>query len=191
MSNIRLTKSISLIGLMGAGKSAIGRALSQELNCTLADSDAEIVAEAGISIPEIFEIAGEAKFREMELRAVTRLLDGPPVILSTGGGAFCQDDTHHMIQHHSTSLWIYAPPATLLSRMSKPLKRPLLQVDDPLAVLERLAKDREAYYAKAALKVDTDGCSLSQATARVYEALKQAGVIIALDDAPTASVSTG
>lgn len=190
MTRFRLTTSISLIGLMGAGKSAIGRALSQELDCTLADSDSEIVAEAGLSIPEIFEIAGEAKFREMELRTISRLLDGPPVILSTGGGAFCQDDTHNVIQQKSTSLWIYAPPETLLGRMSKPLKRPLLQVDNPLSVLTQLAKDRESYYAKAALKVNTDGRSLTQATALVSDALKQAG-IISPEDAPVASASTG
>ena len=190
MSNFRLTQSISLIGLMGAGKSAIGRALAQEFGCGLADSDAEIVNEAGLSIPEIFEVAGEAKFREMELRTITRLLQGPPVIVSTGGGAFCQKDTHRVIQENSTSLWIYAPPATLLSRMSKPLKRPLLQVDDPLSVLERLADEREAYYSKATLRVNTDGCGLAQATALVSNKLKQAG-IISHEDAPAASASNG
>lgn len=188
MGNYRLTKSISLIGLMGAGKTAVGRALATELDCPFADSDAVIVEEAGLTIAEIFEIAGEAKFREMEQRTIAKLLSGSPLILSTGGGAFCQDETHKIIQQNSTSLWVYAPPATLLARMSKPLKRPLLQVDDPLSVLTELSESREAYYSKAALKVDTDGCSLNQATLRVLETLKQSG-IIAMDDAGLASAA--
>ena len=177
MNTMTLTQSVSLIGLMGAGKSAIGRALSTQLGCAFADSDAEIVAEAGLTIGEIFDLAGETKFREMELRAVRKLLDGPPVILSTGGGAFCQPDTQSAIMSQSASLWIYAPPATLLDRMSKPLKRPLLQVADPLAVMQELAQKRQSDYAKATIHVDTDGCSLRQAVSLVFDALQNAGII--------------
>ena len=178
MTNMILTKSITLIGLMGAGKSAIGRAIATQINCKFVDTDAEIVAESGLSIAEIFELAGEAKFREMERQTVQRLLGDGPQILSTGGGAFCQQDTRAAIKQHSVSLWIYAPPATLLSRMSKPLKRPLLQVDDPLSVLEDLAEKREPDYRQADLKVSTDGCSLQQAIARVSDRLSDAGIIV-------------
>lgn len=174
-----LKRSVSLIGLMGAGKSAIGRQLASQLGCRFADSDTEIEAEAGLSIRDMFELGGEAKFRAIEQRVIRRLLEGAPLILSTGGGAFCQPDTKSAISDLSVSLWLSAPPATLLGRMSSLAARPLLQGPDPLATMEALAIARKPFYSKAELHVDTDGCSLPQASDLVLAALKTAGIITA------------
>ena len=190
MSTYQLTHSIALIGLMGAGKSAVGRQLAQIIGCGFMDADTEIETEAGLSIPEIFELGGEAKFRDIEQRVIARLLDSPPMILSTGGGAFCQPETQALIQAHATSLWLYAPPETLLGRMSNPANRPLLRVADPLQVMRDLNEKRAPFYQQAKIKVDTDHCSLPQAVERVKRALIAHGVL-AQDDGQEDSQDDG
>ena len=149
----RLRRTVALIGLMGAGKTAIGRALSQRLGVPLEDSDHAIEQAAAMSIPEIFELYGESFFREREAEVVARLLDGPPVVLSTGGGAWLNDGTRRLIETRATALWLDAPVDLLWQRVRHRDTRPLLRVPDPRGVLERLHAERAPAYALAPLRL--------------------------------------
>ena len=167
-------KSIALVGLMGAGKSWMGRRLASRTGWDFVDSDTAIEAEAGLSIPEMFELGGETKFRQVELRVIRRLLAGSPIILSTGGGAFCQPDTHQAIRQAALVVWLRARPETLLDRIENPQSRPLLAGPDPLAVMRRLAAERTPYYQQADILVDTDGLTQKQAFDKLCRQLMQA-----------------
>lgn len=167
-------KSIALVGLMGAGKSWMGRRLASRTGWDFVDSDTAIEAEAGLSIPEMFELGGETKFRQVELRVIRRLLAGSPIILSTGGGAFCQPDTHQAIRQAALVVWLRARPETLLDRIENPQSRPLLAGPDPLAVMRRLAAERTPYYQQADILVDTDGLTQKQAFEKLCRQLMQA-----------------
>ena len=167
-------KSIALVGLMGAGKSWMGRRLASRTGWDFVDSDTAIEAEAGLSIPEMFELGGETKFRQVELRVIRRLLAGSPIILSTGGGAFCQPDTHQAIRQAALVVWLRARPETLLDRIENPQSRPLLAGPDPLAVMRRLAAERTPYYQQADILVDTDGLTQKQAFDKFCRQLMQA-----------------
>ena len=111
----RLDRPLALVGLMGSGKSAVGRQTAKRLGLNFTDSDQKIVSDAGISITEIFELAGEAKFREMEFRAITQLVLSKPQIIATGGGAFCFPQTAHLLLTKALVVWLKAPPETLLA----------------------------------------------------------------------------
>ena len=159
---------------MGAGKSWMGRRLASRTGWDFVDSDTVIEAEAGLSIPEMFELGGETKFRQVELRVIRRLLAGSPIILSTGGGAFCQPDTHQAIRQAALVVWLRARPETLLDRIENPQSRPLLAGPDPLAVMRRLAAERTPYYQQADILVDTDGLTQKQAFEKLCRQLMQA-----------------
>ena len=150
-----LARPIVLVGLMGAGKSSIGRRLAARLNVPFIDADDEIEKAANLSIPEIFERHGETAFRDGERRVIARLLGGPLGVLATGGGAFMDRQTRDLIRERGLSIWLKAEIETLLKRVARRNNRPLLKQGDPRAVLEKLMAERHPVYAEADLTVET------------------------------------
>ncbi len=146
---------IVLVGLMGAGKSSIGRRLAEKLNFPFVDADHEIEVAADKSIAEIFADHGEAYFREGERRVISRLIENGAQVLATGGGAFINDDTRERIAGHGVSVWLKADLPLLMKRVSKRADRPLLLNDDPQAVMQRLMDSRYPIYAKADVIVES------------------------------------
>ena len=144
-----LDRPLVLVGLMGSGKSAVGRRTAKKLGLSFTDSDQKIVSETGISIAEIFELAGEARFREMEFKAITQMVLSKPQIIATGGGAFCFPQTARLLLAKTLVVWLKAPPETLLARIGNTKSRPLLNNDNPLATLAKLHKERTRHYQKA------------------------------------------
>ena len=148
-------RTITLVGLMGVGKSSVGRRLANALDLPFKDADVEIEAAAGRSIPDIFAEMGEPAFREGERRVIARLLENPPHVLATGGGAFMNDETRALIKERSISVWLKADLDVLVRRVSRKDSRPLLSGKDPLAVLTELAEKRYPVYAEADITVET------------------------------------
>ncbi|OQM75042.1 shikimate kinase [Manganibacter manganicus] len=148
-------RSIVFVGLMGAGKTAIGRKVASALALPFIDSDHEIESVSRMTIPELFEHYGEAEFRALEQRVILRVLEGGPQVLSTGGGAFMNADTRAAIAAHGVSVWLKADLDLLMERVSKKQNRPLLKNDNPRGVLERLMMERYPVYANAAITVLT------------------------------------
>ncbi len=148
-------RTITLVGLMGVGKSSVGRRLANALDLPFKDADVEIEAAAGRSIPDIFAEMGEPAFREGERRVIARLLENPPHVLATGGGAFMNDETRALIKERSISVWLKADLDVLVRRVSRKDSRPLLSGKDPLAVLTELAEKRYPVYAQADIMVET------------------------------------
>ena len=146
-------RPLILIGLMGAGKSSIGRRLAKRLGMEFVDADAEIEKAAGRSINDIFEEFGEAAFRDGERRVIARLLDGRPMVLATGGGAFTDGDTRALIRERGISIWLDADIDVLVERTSRRDTRPLLKDGDPREILGRLARERQPIYAEADIRV--------------------------------------
>jgi len=149
----RLTKTIALVGLMGAGKTAVGTLVAQELGVAFVDSDAEIVKAANMSIAEIFTRDGEAFFRAKETQVLERLLQGPPCILSTGGGAFLAQENRDLISSHGVALWLRADLSVIWARVKHKATRPLLQTDNPRQTLSDLLDARAPLYELAELAV--------------------------------------
>jgi shikimate kinase len=147
------TRSIVLVGMMGAGKSTIGRRLSARLGLPFLDADTEIEAAAGMSIPDIFETHGEPHFRDGEARVIARLLDGGPVVLATGGGAFMREETRSRIGSRAVSIWLKADADIIMRRVRRRADRPLLQTADPAATVERLIGEREPVYQHADITI--------------------------------------
>jgi shikimate kinase len=148
-------RSIVLVGLMGAGKSTVGRRLAQKLGLPFRDADHEIEAAAGMSIPDIFSIHGEAYFRDGERRVIGRLLQEGPMVLATGGGAFMNEETRTRIAEHGISVWLRADLDVLMRRVRKRATRPLLQNPDPEGTMRQLMAIRNPVYALANLTVDS------------------------------------
>jgi shikimate kinase len=147
------TRSVVLVGLMGAGKSSIGRRLAHRLGLAFVDADTEIERAADLTIPEIFERHGEAYFRAGEVRVVARILDSGPQVLATGGGAFMNPETRARIRAKGVSVWLKAEFDVLMKRVRRRNDRPLLKTEDPGAVLRRLMEERYPVYAEADLTV--------------------------------------
>ena len=166
-----IRRSVVLVGLMGAGKTAIGRRLAARLGLPFRDSDSEIEAAAGRTVPELFSQFGEAHFRAGERRVVRRLLDGPPIVLATGGGAFMDPATRAAVRQRGTSIWLRAPLPVLLRRVARRRNRPLLANADPAATLSRLIEQRHPIYAEADIVVDCADDLPDQTTRRVAAAL--------------------
>jgi shikimate kinase len=164
-------RSIVLVGLMGAGKTAIGRKVATALGLAFIDSDQEIEDVSRMSIPELFELYGEPEFRALEQRVIARVLEGGPQILSTGGGAYMNDHTREAIASNAVSVWLKADIDLLMERVSKKQNRPLLKNDNPRAVLERLMNERYPVYALADLTVVTRDERKEVIAAEVIEAL--------------------
>jgi len=146
-------RSIVLVGMMGAGKSTIGRRISARLGLPFLDADAEIEAAAGMSIPDIFESRGEPDFRDGEARVIARLLDSGPAVLATGGGAFMRQETRDRIRYKAVSIWLKADTDIIMRRVKRRSDRPLLQTPDPEATVDRLISEREPVYQQADLTV--------------------------------------
>lgn len=167
-----LDRSIVLVGLMGAGKSSIGRRLAQRLGVPFIDADTEIERAAGRSIPEIFEAFGEAAFRDGERRVIRRLLEEPVVrILATGGGAYMDQGTRDVIRERAIALWLKADLDTLFERVSRRSNRPLLKTDDPRATLQTLMDRRYPIYAEADIVLETRRVPIETTVENVYQAV--------------------
>ncbi len=167
-----LSKTIVFVGLMGAGKTAVGRLVAQELGVAFVDSDEEIVKAANMSITEIFQRDGEAFFRQKESQILDRLLDGPPCILSTGGGVYMKEENRALISKKGMALWLRVDLNLLWKRVKNKNTRPLLQVADPKAKLTELHTERTPYYAKADLIVDSEiNISLDDMTEKCINSL--------------------
>jgi shikimate kinase len=148
------TRSIVLVGMMGAGKSTIGRRLSARLRLPFLDADAEIeMAHAGMTIAEIFATHGEPYFRDGEARVIARLLDGGPAVLATGGGAFMREETRNRIGDKAVSIWLKADADIIMRRVKRRSDRPLLQTADPAATVGRLIEEREPVYRHADITI--------------------------------------
>ncbi|MFZ0425867.1 MAG: shikimate kinase [Xanthobacteraceae bacterium] len=149
-------RSLVLVGMMGVGKSSIGRRLGARLGVPFVDADAEIEKAAGMSIADIFARHGEESFRSGEARVIARLLDGGPQVLATGGGAVINADTRSAIKEKGVSIWLNADFEVLMKRISKRKNdRPMLQTADPAATLRQLLVERELFYAQADLTVQS------------------------------------
>lgn len=148
-------RSVILVGMMGSGKSSIGRRLAAALDLPFVDADTEIEHAAGMTIEDIFKTHGEPYFREGEERVIRRLLQGGPQVLSTGGGAVVSAQTRSAIAKGGVSLWLDAPVDLLMQRVSRRDNRPLLKTEDPRAVLERLLSERRPYYAEADIRYES------------------------------------
>src|SRR5215510_7871682 len=146
-------RSVVLVGMMGAGKSTIGRRLAARLRLPFLDADTEIETAAGMTIPEIFERHGEPHFRDGEARVIARLLEGGPAVLATGGGAFMREETRRRIGDKAVSIWLKAEADVLMRRVRRRADRPLLQTADPAATLDRLIAEREPVYRHADLTI--------------------------------------
>jgi shikimate kinase len=151
-----LGRSLVLVGLMGAGKTSVGRRLAKALGAPFVDADEEIVAAAGLSIPDIFSLYGEARFRELERRVVARLLDSDAIVLALGGGAFIDPDTRARVAERAVSVWLRADLETLLVRTARKRgTRPLLEQGDPREILGGLMERRYPIYAEADFIIDS------------------------------------
>ena len=148
-------RSVVLVGMMGAGKSSIGRRLAQHLGIPFVDADLEIEKAAGMSIPDIFATHGEADFRAGEARVIARLLDSGPQVLATGGGAFMNPNTRAAIGAKGASVWLNAEFAVLMRRIKRRQDRPLLKTDDPGATLQALITERYPVYQLADLTIQS------------------------------------
>jgi shikimate kinase len=181
------TRSIVFVGLMGAGKTAIGRKVATMLALPFIDSDQEIEGVSRMTIPELFERYGEAEFRALEQRVILRVLENGPQVLSTGGGAFMNAQTREAIAAHGVSVWLKAELDLLMERVSKKQNRPLLKSADPRAVLERLMSERYPVYATANVTVPTRDDRKETIATEVLEAL--GGLLGVPADATTGEVS--
>ena len=166
------SRSIVLIGMMGVGKSSIGRRLAGRLGLPFVDADAEIEKAAGMSISEIFARHGEAYFRSGEARVIARLLDAGPQVLAAGGGAFMNSDTRAGIRSKGVSVWLRAEFDVLMRRINKRKNdRPLLQTSDPGATLRALLAEREPVYAQADLTIQSQETPHDAIVAEIVTAL--------------------
>lgn len=148
-------RAIVLVGLMGAGKTSVGKRLASKLGLFFADADAEIERAAAQTIPEIFATHGEAYFRDGERRVIRRLIDGTPKVIATGGGAFMSEETRAAIAESAVSVWLRADLPVLMARVRRRSNRPLLQTDDPEATMRRLIEERHPVYALADVVIDS------------------------------------
>ncbi len=148
-------RSLVLVGMMGAGKSSIGRRLAARLGIPFVDADIAIEEAAGMTIPDIFATYGEAYFRAGETRVIARLLDGGPQVLATGGGAFMNPDTRAAIAAHGISVWLKAESEVLMRRIKRRQDRPLMKTDDPGETLRTLMAERYPVYEQAAVTIQS------------------------------------
>ena len=167
----RLGRTLVLVGLMGAGKTSIGKRVAQRLGVPFTDADSEIEAAANMTIAEIFARDGEAVFRAGERRVIARLLDGPIHVLATGGGAFMDPATRARIGERALSVWLRADVEVLLARVAKRRHRPLLNQGEPREALERLIAVRHPVYAEADLTVDSLAAPAEAMVERVLASL--------------------
>lgn len=147
--------TVVLVGLMGVGKSTVGRRLALRLGLPFVDADTEIETASGMAVAEIFERYGEAHFRDGERRVIARLIEGPAKVIATGGGAFINDETRALILARSVAVWLDADLPTLVDRVARRETRPLLKGRDPAEVLAELARVRNPIYAEAPIHISS------------------------------------
>ncbi len=169
--DLKNTKPVVMIGLMGAGKSQIGRELAAKLNLVFVDADEEIVKAAGCSISDIFELYGESAFRDVEQRIISRLLDGKGKIISTGGGAFMNSEIRRIIAKKGISIWLRAELEILVERTGRRGGRPLLEKGDPREILKGLMEERYPVYAEANIVVDSQDVPIDETVNETAAAL--------------------
>lgn len=169
---IRIDRPVVLVGMMGVGKSTVGRMLANQLGVPFIDTDEEIERAADLTIAEIFERFGEDYFRDGERRVIARLIDEGPKIIATGGGAFINDMTRSLIKEKCHSVWIDAHLDILVARVSRRNHRPLLIGKDPRAVLTELLEKRGPIYALADFHVSSDTAPHSETVAQIMKVLK-------------------
>ena len=164
-------KTIVLVGIMGAGKSTVGKILADRLGMQFIDADQEIERAAGCTITDFFEKYGEVEFRKGEERVISRILAGEPCVLATGGGAFMSEATRLLIKKIATSVWLRASFEVLAKRLEKRSDRPLLQTADPQQTLKALIKKRYPIYNDADFKVDAENDGVDITVSKVVECL--------------------
>ncbi|MEZ5953869.1 MAG: shikimate kinase [Hyphomonas sp.] len=169
------SRTIALVGLMGAGKSTVGRRLAEKLGRAFYDSDSEIEKAAGLSVSDIFALHGEADFRRGEHQVLKRLLTLPPHVLATGGGAYLNADTRAMMRERAVTVWLNADLETLWRRVQKRDTRPLLQREDAKSVLTNLLAEREPIYSQADLVVRSKDGPHTNTVNAILKALKTWG----------------
>ncbi|CAA7618696.1 shikimate kinase [Magnetospirillum sp. UT-4] len=168
---VRPPRPIVLIGLMGAGKSCVGRRLAARLGVPFLDSDAEFEAAAGCTIADYFTRFGEPAFRDGERKVIARLMEGPLCVLATGGGAFCDPETRARIRAGAVTVWLRAELDLLVKRTAGRDHRPLLKQGDPREILARLMAARYPVYAEADIVIDTTDEPADVTVGKVYDAL--------------------
>jgi shikimate kinase len=176
---MKLTRSVALVGMMGAGKSSIGRRLAARLSVPFKDADGEIEHAAGCTISEIFERYGEPAFRDGERKVIARLLTEPPHVIATGGGAFMDPSTRESLKDGAVTIWLRAPVEVLLARTSRRDNRPLLKGGDPRATLQRLLGEREPTYALADHTLDSQDEPHATTVERIVALLGEDGALAA------------
>jgi len=172
LSPLSLPRTVALVGLMGAGKSAIGKRLAAKLGLPFIDADDEIERAAGCTIAEFFERHGEQEFRAGERRVIARLLDATPRVLSTGGGAYMDPETRALMRAKAITIWLKAELDVLFDRVKRRTHRPLLRDGDPREILERLMRQRYPIYAEADIIVESTAQPADRTTEQVIEALR-------------------
>jgi shikimate kinase len=173
----RLTRTVALVGMMGAGKSSVGRRLAARLDVPFHDADSELEAAAGCSISEIFDRFGEAAFRSGERKVIARLLREPPHVLATGGGAFVEETIRAQIRANAISVWLRAPVDLLVARVARRDTRPLLRGGDPREIIEQMLRVREPIYREADLSVNSEDGPHTAAVERIVAALEERGLL--------------
>lgn len=168
-----LPRTVALVGLMGAGKSAIGKRLAVRLGLPFVDADDEIERAAGCTVAEFFERFGETEFRAGERRVISRLLEGEPHVLSTGGGAYMDPETRALMRDRTVTVWLRAELDVLFDRVKRRGHRPLLRQGDPKEILGRLMAVRYPVYAEADLVVESTAQPAERTTEQVIEALRR------------------
>ena len=167
----RLDRTVALVGMMGVGKSTVGKKLAESLGAPFVDSDEEIERAAGLSVQEIFERHGEPEFRRGERRVIERLLNGPPIVLATGGGAYMDPDTRALLKEKATTIWLRADLDLIWKRVNRRDTRPLLRQDNPKQVLADLLAIRGPIYAEADFAVDSGDGPSTDAVRAIRDAM--------------------
>ena len=171
--NVAIDRPIVLVGMMGVGKSTIGRKIAERLQLSFVDADDEIEVAAGMGVAEIFEQYGERYFRDGERRVIARLIDGTPKVIATGGGAFVNAETRALILAQARSIWLNADVAVLAERVSRRSHRPLLKNRDPVQVLTELGEVRNPLYALADIHIRSDATPHARTVDTILKALAQ------------------
>ncbi len=168
-----LTRSVVLVGLMGAGKTRVGGILARMLQIPFVDSDLEIERAAGMAVADIFSSYGEPAFRDCEAKVIARLVRAPVQVIATGGGAFMNEETRAILKKEAITIWLRADIDVLLERTAHSGRRPLLLTDDPRVVLQRLMDMRYPVYAQADMTVDSNVQTPQDMARQLVEALRQ------------------
>jgi len=169
----RINRPVALVGMMGVGKSTVGRKLANLLHLPFVDADEEIEQAAQMSVSEIFERFGEEYFRDGERRVIARLVGEQPSVIATGGGAFVNDETRALILDKAIAVWLDCDTATLVERVGRKDTRPLLRGGDPKEIITRLKREREPFYSQAPIHITSRSGPHHQAAQTILKAIEQ------------------